>query len=214
MRREFCIASRIHRRKSRPQRPPRKSEQGREKRNLQRSEKRSPSASQEPRVRLPGEHRCPPLRQKNGHESQGERKQMRPRAIKLLFLRLRPQRRTERRSSRQLLHSTPTSSSSGEEWNRIQSPTTNQLRQERNLCIESLVGGGTDAEIFGDIMKPENEIRCSPYRETRSQKWEKLRKNGSSEKEGTLDDVTVGRLKNRPSRKRGNVGKIHSSDAT
>jgi hypothetical protein len=43
---------------------------------------------------------------------------------------------------------------------------------------------------------------------------EKLQKNGSSEKEGTLDDVTVGRLKNRPSRKRGYVGKIHSSDAT
>jgi hypothetical protein len=39
-------------------------------------------------------------------------------------------------------------------------------------------------------------------------------KNWSSEKEGTLNDVTVGRLKNRPSRKRGNVGKIHSSDAT
>jgi hypothetical protein len=126
---------------------------------------------------------------------------------------LHPQRRTERRSSRQLLHSTPTSSSSGEEWNRIQSPTTNQLRQERNLSIGSLAGGGTDAEIFGDIMKPENEIRRSPYREMRSQKWEKLRKNGSSEKEGTLDDVTVGGLKNRPSRKQGNVGKIHSSDA-
>jgi hypothetical protein len=32
----------------------------------------------------------------------------------LIFLRLRPQRRTERRSSQQLCHSTPTSSSSGE----------------------------------------------------------------------------------------------------
>jgi hypothetical protein len=137
-----------------------------------------------------------------------------PRAIKLLFLRLRPQRRTERRSLRQLLHSTPTSSSSGEEWNRIQSPMTNQLHQERNLFIGSLAGGGIDAEIFGDIMKPENEIRRSPYREMRSQKWEKLRKNGSSEKEGTLDDVTVGRLRSRPSRKRGNIGKIHSLSAT
>jgi hypothetical protein len=92
------------------------------------------------------------------------------------------------------------------------SPTMNQLHQEKNLFIGSLAGGGTDAEIFGDITRPENGIRRSPYRETRSQKWGKLRKNGSSEKEGTLDDVTVGRLKNRTSRKRGNVGKIHSSD--
>jgi hypothetical protein len=138
---------------------------------------------------------------------------MRSRAVKQLFLCLRPQRRTERRSSRQLLHSTPMSSSSGEEWNRIQSPTMNQLHQERNLFIGSLADGGTDAEIFGDITKPENRIRCNPYRETRSQKWEKLQKNESSEKEGTLDEVTVGRLKNRPSRKQGNVGKIHSSDA-
>jgi hypothetical protein len=139
---------------------------------------------------------------------------MRPRAVKLLFMCLCPQRRTERRSSRQLLHSTLMSSSSGEEWNRILSPTMNQPHQEKNIFIGSLAGGGTDAEIFSDITRPENGIQRSPYRETRSQKWEKLRKNGSSEKEGTLDDATVGRLKNRPSRKRGNVGKIHSSDAT
>jgi hypothetical protein len=90
----------------------------------------------------------------------------------------------------------------------------NQLHQEKNLFIRSLAGGGTDVEIFGDITRPENRIRHNPYHKTRSQKWEKLQKNGSSEKEGTLDDVTVGRLKNRPSRKRGNVEKIHSSDAT
>jgi hypothetical protein len=90
----------------------------------------------------------------------------------------------------------------------------NQLHQEKNLFIGSLAGGGTDAEIFGDITRTENGIRHSPYRQTRSRKLEKLRKNESSEKEGTLDDVTVGRLKNRPSRKRGNVGKIHSSDTT
>ena len=89
----------------------------------------------------------------------------------------------------------------------------NQLHREKNLISGNHAGRGTDAEIFGDITKPENRIRRSPYRETRSQKWEKLRKNGSSEKEGTLDDVTVGRLKNRLSRKQGNVGKIHSSDA-
>jgi hypothetical protein len=139
---------------------------------------------------------------------------MRQRIVKPLFLRLRPQRRTERRLSRQLLHSTPMSSSSGEEWNRILSPTTNQLHQEKNLFIGSLTGGGTDAEIFGDIMRPENGIQHSLYRETRSQKWEKLQKNESSEKEGTLDDVTVGRLRSRLSRKQGNVERIHSLDAT
>jgi hypothetical protein len=90
----------------------------------------------------------------------------------------------------------------------------NQLLQEKNLFIGNLAGGGTDAEILGDITRPENGIRRSPYRETRSQKWEKLQKNGSSEKEGTLDDMTVGRLKNRLSRKQGNVERIHSSDAT
>jgi hypothetical protein len=93
---------------------------------------------------------------------------MRPRVIKLLFLCLHPQRRAERRSSRQLLHSTPTSSSLGEELNRILSPTMNQLHQEKNLFIWSLAGGGTDTEIFGDITRPENGIRRSPYCETRS----------------------------------------------
>jgi hypothetical protein len=139
---------------------------------------------------------------------------MRQRIIKLLFLCLRPQRRAERESSRQLFHSTSTSSSSKEEWNQILSPMMNQLHWGKNLFSGNLAGGGTDAEIFDDIMRPENGIRCSPYHETRSQKWEKLRKNGSSEKEGTLDDVTVGRLKNRLSRKQGNVERIHSSDAT
>jgi hypothetical protein len=139
---------------------------------------------------------------------------MRQRIVKLLFLCLRPQKRTERESSRQLFHSTPTSSSSGEEQNRILSPTMNRLHQEKNLFIGNLADGGTDAEIFGDITRPENGIRRSLYHETRSQKWEKLWKNGSLEKAGTLDDVTVGRLKNRLSRKQGNVKRIHSSDAT
>ena len=44
----------------------------------------------------------------------------------------------------------------------------NQLHQEKNLFIGSLADGGTDAEIFGDIMKPENRIRRNPYHETRS----------------------------------------------
>jgi hypothetical protein len=139
---------------------------------------------------------------------------MRQRIVKLLFLCLCPQRRTERESSRQLFHSTPTSSSSGEEWNQILSPTMNRLHREKNLFSGNLAGEGNDAEIFSDIMKPENRIRRSPYHEMRSQKWEKLQKNGSSEKEGTLDDVTVDRRKSRLSKKQGNVERIHSLDAT
>jgi hypothetical protein len=46
----------------------------------------------------------------------------------------------------------------------------NQLHQDRNLFIGSLVDGGTDAEIFGGITKPKNEIRRSSYHKTRSQK--------------------------------------------
>jgi hypothetical protein len=93
MKRELCIASRIHQRESLPQKSLRKLGRGRKKRNLQRSEKRPPSTNQDPRVRLLGELRCPPLRQKNGHESQGGKKQMRPRVVKLLFLCLHPLRR-------------------------------------------------------------------------------------------------------------------------
>jgi hypothetical protein len=44
------------------------------------------------------------------------------------------------------------------------------LHQERNLFIGSLTDGGTDAEIFGGITKPENGIQHSPYHETRSHK--------------------------------------------
>jgi hypothetical protein len=50
-------------------------------------------------------------------------------------------------------------------------------------------------------MKPENEIRCSLYRETRSRKWEKLQMNESSGKGGTPPDVIVGKLKSKQSRK-------------
>jgi hypothetical protein len=46
----------------------------------------------------------------------------------------------------------------------------NRLHREKNLISENLAGGGTDAEIFGDITKPENGIRCSPCHKTRSQK--------------------------------------------
>jgi hypothetical protein len=56
----------------------------------------------------------------------------------------------------------------------------NRLHQEKNLFSGNLADGGTDVEIFSDITKPENRIRRSPYHETRSQRWEKLQKNGSS----------------------------------
>ncbi len=46
----------------------------------------------------------------------------------------------------------------------------NQLHQEKNLFIGSLADGGTDAEIFGDITKPESGTRRNLYRETRSQR--------------------------------------------
>jgi hypothetical protein len=88
---------------------------------------------------------------------------------KLFFLCLRPQRRTKIRSPRQPHLSTPTSSSSGE-WSRPPSPTTSRLHPERNLLSGNPADGGTDAEISGDITRPERGTRSSLYRETRSQK--------------------------------------------
>jgi len=131
----------------------------------------------------------------------------------LFFLCLCPQRRTERRSPRQLHHSTPTSSSSGE-WSRPPSPTTSRLHPERNLLSGNPADEGTNAEISGDITRPESGTRRNPYRETRSRRREKLRRNVSSGNEGIPDDAIVDGLKNRPSRRQGNVGKIHSSGAT
>jgi hypothetical protein len=56
---ELYIASQICRRESLSQQSLGKSEQNRKKRNLQRSERRLPPASQEQRIRLPGELCCP-----------------------------------------------------------------------------------------------------------------------------------------------------------
>jgi hypothetical protein len=58
-------------------------------------QEKAPPAIQGLRVLQLGELRCPPLRRENGHGSQGKKKQ---RIIKPIFLCLRPQRRTERRS--------------------------------------------------------------------------------------------------------------------
>jgi hypothetical protein len=65
-----------------------------------------------------------------------------------------------------------------------------------------------------DITKPENGIRSSLSRETRSRRWEKLRKNASSGNEGTPDDVIVDELRNKPSKTRGSAEKIHYSAVT
>jgi hypothetical protein len=90
----------------------------------------------------------------------------------------------------------------------------NQPRQEKNLFNGNLADEGTDAEIFGDITKPESETRRSLCHETRSQRWERLQKNESSGKGGIPNDVIVGKLKSRLSRKRDNAERIHFSDET
>jgi hypothetical protein len=62
------------------------------------------------------------------------------------------------------------SSSSGEEWNRLPSPTTSQPCLGKNLLNEKLAEGGTNAGMFGDITKLENKTRRSLYLEMRSQR--------------------------------------------
>jgi hypothetical protein len=90
----------------------------------------------------------------------------------------------------------------------------NQSCQEKNLFSGNLAGEGTDAEIFGDITKPESGTQSSPCHKTRSQRWKRLQKNGPSGKGGIPDDVIVGKLKNRLSRKRDNAERIHFLDET
>jgi hypothetical protein len=90
----------------------------------------------------------------------------------------------------------------------------NQLCLGKNLLSGKLTDGGIDAVTPGNIMKPENEIRRSLYRETRSQRWEKLQMNESSRKGGTPADVIVGKLKSKPSRKRDSVEITLSLDET
>jgi hypothetical protein len=69
-------------------------------------------------------------------------------------------------------------------------------------------------KIFGDITKPESGTRRSSYHEMKSRRWEKLQKNGSSGKEGIPDDVIVGKLKSRLSRKQDNAERTLFSDGT
>jgi hypothetical protein len=142
------------------------------------------------------------------------RKKKKQRPIKLAFWYLHPQRRTERSLSSRQLHSTLTSSSSGGEWNRPPSLTTNQLCLGKNHLSGKLADEGTNDVTPDDIMKPENEIRRNLYRETRSRRWEKLQMNESSGKGGTPADVIVGKLKSKPSRKQDSVERTLSSDKT
>jgi hypothetical protein len=50
----------------------------------------------------------------------------------------------------------------------------NQPRQEKNLFSGNLANEGTDAKIFGDIMKLESGTRRSSCHEMRSRRWERL----------------------------------------
>jgi hypothetical protein len=106
------------------------------------------------------------------------------------------------------------SSSSGEEWNRLPSPTTSQPCLGKNPLSEKLADGGTDAGIFSDIMKLENETWRSLYLEMRSRRWEKLLMNESSGKGGTPTDVIVGRLKGKLNKVRGYAERTLSSCET
>jgi hypothetical protein len=100
------------------------------------------------------------------------------------------------------------------EWNRLPSLTTSQLRLGKNHLSGNPADEEIGAETSGDITEPENGIRSSLSRETRSRRWEKLRKNASSENEGTPGDAIVDELRNKPSKTRGSAGKIRSSVAT
>jgi hypothetical protein len=75
MKRELYIESRIRRRENLPQQSLGKPERSRKKRNLQRSERRLPPASQEQRIRLPREPCCPPPLQKmdTDHKEKGSK---------------------------------------------------------------------------------------------------------------------------------------------
>jgi hypothetical protein len=90
----------------------------------------------------------------------------------------------------------------------------NQPHREKNPFSRNLADEGTDAEMFGDITKPESGTRRSMCHEMRSQRWEKLQKNGSSGKGGIPDDVIVGKLKSRLSRKQDNAKRTLFSDKT
>jgi hypothetical protein len=63
-------------------------------------------------------------------------------------------------------------------------------------------------------MKPENETRHSLSTEMRSRRWEKLLTNESLGKGGIPADMTIGKLKSKPSRRRDSVERTLSLDET
>jgi hypothetical protein len=69
-------------------------------------------------------------------------------------------------------------------------------------------------EIFSDITKQGNGTRCSLYLEMKIWRWKKLLTNESLEREGTLTDVIVDRLKSKLRRMRGNAERTLSSRET
>jgi hypothetical protein len=90
----------------------------------------------------------------------------------------------------------------------------NRPRLEKNRISENPADEGIGAGTFDDIMQLENGIRNNLSRETRSQRYEKLRKNASSGNEGTPDDEIAVELRSRPSKMQGNDARIRSSGAT
>jgi hypothetical protein len=90
----------------------------------------------------------------------------------------------------------------------------NQRCLGRKLLSRKLIDEGTDAEMFGDIMKPESGTWHSLCHKMRSRRWVKLQMNESTGKEGIPADEIVGKLKSRPNRRRDNVERTLSSDET
>jgi hypothetical protein len=175
-------------------------------------------ASRESGIYMPKEFCCPLHPQRSGRGLQERKKQAilerGQSSAKLSFWHLRPQRRTKRNSpSRQLL-STPTSFSSGGDWNRLPSPTTSQPCRGKNLPNVKHVDEGTDARIFGDITRLGSGTQRSPYLRMKFQKWEKPLMSGYTEKGGNLTDVIADKLRteieNKPSRAQGYAERIPS----
>jgi hypothetical protein len=153
MKRELCIALRVHRRESLLQRSPRKSERSRKKRN-------PPALQEKTTFSKPGAE-GPSTRRTPLSTSPTER-----------WTRITKKKEVNKAKDRQAALSVPPSSK--ESRKRIVATTVPFYpdilfiggRVESNLV--------SDAEIFGDITKPENRVRRNPYHETRSQRWEKL----------------------------------------
>jgi hypothetical protein len=132
MKKELYIASRIHPRESLSQQSPGKSEQSRKKRNLQHSERRLPPASQEQRIRLPGELRVHLFYRKMDtyHKKKGSKRGEDSSSCSPGISALKGEQEEACRYGGSIL---PRSSLSEEEWNLPPSPMMNLPRREKNL---------------------------------------------------------------------------------